>query len=71
LKIFLPKDLARKLAFSKNTASLCKQLNLTLFMKKNANFWHKIDKSVKNRDIKLIPGLDFIYQFLMKLSDKP
>jgi hypothetical protein len=47
LKIFLPKNSAKKLAFlTQNKAKLCKILIVTLVFEKNANFLPKI---VKNR----------------------
>jgi hypothetical protein len=44
-KIFLPKNLANKLAFfAQNKAKLCKNWIMTLVFEKNANFLPKIGK---------------------------
>jgi hypothetical protein len=46
LKIFLPKNFAKKLAFlARNKAKLCKFMIITLVFEKNANFLQKIGKN--------------------------
>jgi hypothetical protein len=48
LKIFSPKNLAKKLAFwAQTTAGFCKNLIITLVFEKNANFLPKIVKNCR------------------------
>jgi hypothetical protein len=60
LKIFSPKNSAKKLAFlTRNKAKLCKILIITLVFEENANFFRrKLAKIAENCDHNIDPWLE-------------